>query len=41
MNGEIKEYEIEEDVKNAIQQERKIQFSIAHSAPIMTTLLGE
>ncbi len=41
MNGEIKEYEIHEDVKNAIQQECKIRFSLAHSAPIMTTLLGE
>jgi hypothetical protein len=39
-NGEIKEYEIQEDVKNAIHQECKIQFSLAH-APIMTTLLGE
>jgi hypothetical protein len=41
MNGEIKEYEIQEDVKNAIQQEWKIRFSLAHSAPIMMTLLGE
>jgi hypothetical protein len=41
MNGEIKEYEIQEDVKNAIQQECEIRFSLAHSAPIMTTLLGE
>jgi hypothetical protein len=41
MNGEIKENEIQEDVKNAIQQECKIQFSLAHSAPIMMTLLGE
>ncbi len=41
MNGEIKEYEIQEDVKNAIQQECKIQLSLAHSAPIMTTLLRE
>ena len=41
MNGEIKEYEIQEDVENAIQQECEIQFSLAHSAPIMTTLLGE
>ncbi len=41
MNGEIKEYEIQEDVENAIQQECKIQFSLAHCAPIMPTLLGE
>jgi hypothetical protein len=41
MNGEIKEHENQEDVENAIQQECEIQFSLAHSAPIMTTLLGE
>ncbi len=41
MNGETKEYEIQEDVENAIQQECEIQFLLAHSAPIMTTLLGE
>jgi hypothetical protein len=41
MNGEIKEYEIQEDVKNAIQQECKIRLSLAHSTPIMTTLLKE
>jgi hypothetical protein len=41
MNGEIKEYEIQEDVENAIQQECEIRFSLAHSTPIMTTLLGE
>jgi hypothetical protein len=41
MNGEIKEYDIQEDVENAIQQECEIRFSLAHSAPIMMTLLGE
>ncbi len=41
INSEIQEYEVQEDVKNAIQQECKIRFSLAHSAPIMTTLLGE
>jgi hypothetical protein len=41
MNGEIKEYEIQEDVENAIQKECEIQFSLAHSTPIMTSLLGE
>jgi hypothetical protein len=41
INGKIQEYEVQEDVKNAILQECKIQFSLAHSAPIMTTLLGK
>jgi hypothetical protein len=38
---DIQEYEVQEDVKNAIQQECKRQFSLAHSAPLMTTLLGK
>ncbi len=41
VNGKIQEYEVQEDIKNAIKQECKIQFSLAHSAPIMTTLLGK
>jgi hypothetical protein len=32
---------VQEEVKHAIQRECKIWFSLAHSAPIMTTLLGE
>jgi hypothetical protein len=41
VNGEVKEYIIQEDVKQAIQHECEIRFSLAHSAPIMKTLLGE
>jgi hypothetical protein len=41
INREPHKYKVQEDVENAIQQECKIRFSLAHSAPIMTTLLGE
>jgi hypothetical protein len=41
INSETQENEIQEDVENAIQQECDIQISLAHSAPIMTTLLGK
>jgi len=41
INGETKEYIVQEDVENAIQRECEIRFSLAHSAPIMSMLLGE
>jgi hypothetical protein len=41
LDGETKEYFIQEDVENAIQRECEIRFSLAHSAPIMSTLLGD
>jgi hypothetical protein len=41
LGGETKEYTIQEDVENTIQRECKIRFSLAHSAPIMLTLLGD
>jgi hypothetical protein len=41
VNGEVKEYIVQEDIKQAIQQECKVNFSLAHSAPIMKTLLGK
>jgi len=41
INGVIQEYKVQEDVENVIQRECEIRFSLAHSAPIMTTLLGE
>jgi hypothetical protein len=41
INGKIQEFEVQEDVKNAIQQKCDIRFSLAYSAPIMTTLLGK
>jgi hypothetical protein len=41
LDGETKEYVIQEDVENAIQRECKIRFSHAHSAPIMSSLIGK
>ncbi len=41
VEGEVKEYTVQEEVEHAIQCECKIRFSLAHSVPIMTTLLGE
>ncbi len=41
INRETNEYIIQEDVENAIQRECEIRFSLAHSAPIMSTLLGK
>ena len=41
VEGEIKEDTVQEDVEQAIQQECKVRFLLAHSAPIMNLLLGE
>ena len=41
VDGEVKEYVMQEDVEQAIQRECEIRFTLAHSAPIMTSLLGE
>ncbi len=41
IDGEVEEYTVQEDVEQAIQQECKVRFSLAHSAPIMNLLLGE
>jgi hypothetical protein len=41
VEGEVKEYTVQEDVEQAIQQECEVRFSLAHSAPVMNTLLGE
>jgi hypothetical protein len=41
LNRDVKEYIVQEDVKQAIQGECEVRFSLAHSAPIMKTLLGE
>jgi hypothetical protein len=41
VEGEVKEFTEQEEIKHAIQRECKIRFSLAHIAPIMTTLLGE
>jgi hypothetical protein len=39
VNGEVKEYIVQEDVEQAIQRDCEIRFSLAHSTPIMKTLL--
>ncbi len=41
VEGEAKEFTEQEEVEHAIQRECKIRFSLAHSAPIMTTFLGK
>ncbi len=41
MEGEVKEYTMQENVEQAIQRECKVRFLLAHSAPVMKTLLGE
>jgi hypothetical protein len=41
LDGETREYVVQEDVENAIQRECEIRFSLAHSAPIMSSLLGD
>jgi hypothetical protein len=41
VEGEVKEFIEQEEVNHAIQHKCKTRFSLAHSAPIMTTLLGE
>jgi hypothetical protein len=41
VNGEVKEYIVQEDVKQAIQRKCEIRFTLAHSTPIMKSLLGK
>jgi hypothetical protein len=41
VEGEVNEFTEQEEVEHAIQRECKISFSLAHSTPIMKTLLGE
>jgi hypothetical protein len=41
VEGEVKEFTEQEEVEHAIQRKCKIPFSLAHSAPIMKTLLRE
>jgi hypothetical protein len=41
VDGEVKEHIVQEDVEQAIQRECKVRFSLAHSAPVMKTLLEE
>jgi uncharacterized OsmC-like protein len=39
VEGEIKEYTVQEDIEQAIQRECEVSFLLAHSAPIMNLLL--
>jgi hypothetical protein len=41
VDGETHEYASQDKVKNAIQRKWETRFSLAHSVPIMNTLLGE
>ena len=41
VEGEVKEYTVQEDVEQAIQRECEVRFSLAHSALVMKTLLKE
>ncbi len=41
INGEVQEYKTQEDIKNTTQRECEVCFSLAHSTPIMSTLLGK
>ncbi len=41
IEAEVQEFTEQEEVEHVIQLECKIRFSLAHSAPIMNTLLGE
>ena len=41
VDGEVLEYSEQEDIEKVIQDECEVRFTLAHSAPIMTTLLGE
>jgi hypothetical protein len=41
VNEEVKDYIVQEDVEQAIQHECEVHFLLAHSAPIMKTLLRE
>jgi hypothetical protein len=41
MNGEVRDYIVQEDVEQAVQRECEICFTLAHSALIMKSLLGD
>ena len=41
IDGELHEYNEQEEVEKVIQQECEVRFTLAHSAPIMRSLLGE
>jgi hypothetical protein len=41
VDGEVQEFKEQEEIERAIQQECEVRFTLAHSAPIMNSLLGE
>ncbi len=41
INGEVQEFREQDEIEQAIQKECKVRFTLAHSAPIMSHLLGE
>ncbi len=41
VNGEVKEYVVQEDMEQAVQRKCEVRFSLAHSTPIMMKLLSE
>jgi hypothetical protein len=41
IDGELHEYNEQEEIEQAIQRECEVRFTLAHSAPIMNSLLGE
>jgi hypothetical protein len=41
IDGEVREYTLQEDMEQAIQREYDVWFSLTHSAPIMNLLLGK
>jgi len=41
VDGEVLEYTEQEEIEKVIQDECEVRFTLAHSAPIMTTLLRE
>jgi hypothetical protein len=41
VNGEVQEFQVQEEIERAIQEECEVRFTLAHSAPIMSNLLGE
>ena len=41
VNGEVKDYIVQEDIKQAIQLKCEVRFLLTHSNPFMKILLGE
>ncbi len=41
INGEVQEFHEQDEIEKSIQEECEVRFTLAHSAPIMSNLLGE